>query len=80
MTLTQLKKFHQARPFTPFRMHIADGRQLDVKHPEFITYTPGGRTLLIACDDESFEVIDLLLDTSLKPRSGKTKTNGRRKK
>lgn len=72
MTIDQLKRFHQARPFTPFRVHIADGRHLDVRHPEFLAHTPAGRTIMIAADEDSFEVIDLLLVTSLEPlRNGR---------
>ncbi len=67
MTIEQLRRFHQAKPFTPFRVHVADGRHLDVPHPEFLAQSPGGRTISIAADDASFEVIDLLLVTSLQP-------------
>ena len=67
MTIEQLRQMHQARPFQPFRIHMADGRHLDVGHPEFLAYTPSGRTVMVARADESFEVIDLLLVTSLEP-------------
>jgi hypothetical protein len=41
MTIEQLRQMHQARPFRPFRVHMADGRHLDVAHPEFLAHTPG---------------------------------------
>jgi len=56
---------HQARPFKPFGVHMADGRHLDVAHPEFLAHTPSGRTVMIARPDESFEVVDLPMITSL---------------
>lgn len=71
MTIEQLRRMHQTRPFQPFRVHMADGRFLDVDHPEFLAHTPIGRTIMIARPDESFEVIDLLLVTSLEPWNGK---------
>ena len=71
MTIEQLRQMHQARPFSPFRVHMADGRYLDVNHPEFLAHTPAGRTITIARQDDSFEVIDLLLVTSLEPINGK---------
>jgi len=80
MTIAQLRKMHQARPFQPFRVHMADGRHLDVEHPEFLAHTPGGRTVMIAQPDESFEVLDLLLVTSLEPINGKPRSRRRRKK
>ena len=71
MTIEQLRQMHQARPFRPFRVHMADGRHLDVEHPEFLAHSPGGRTIMIAKPDESFEVLDLLLVTSLESINGR---------
>jgi hypothetical protein len=64
---------HGARPFQPFRIHMADGRSLDVMHPEFLAHTASGRTIMVAAPDDSFEVIDLLLVTSLEPLSDGTR-------
>lgn len=33
MTLDQLRKVHQTSPFHPFRIYLADGREIDVPHP-----------------------------------------------
>ena len=79
MTIEQLRQMHRARPFRPFRVHMADGRHLDVLHPEFFAHTPGGRTLMIARPDESFEVVDLLLVTSLEPIDGQPGTRRRKR-
>lgn len=81
MTIEQLRQMHQAQPFRPFRVHITDGRHLDVHHPEFLAHTESGRTVMIA-KGEHFEIVDLLLVTSLEPlngakRSGGQKRNGR---
>ena len=70
MTIEQLQQMHQARPFRAFRVHMADGCHLDVAHPEFLAHSPSGRTVMIARADESFEVIHLLLVTSLDPIDG----------
>ena len=71
MTIEQLRQMHQARPFRPFRVHLAGGRHLNVAHPEFLAHTPTGPTVMIARPDESFEVVDLLLVTSVEPIDGK---------
>ncbi len=68
MTTDQLKSFISARPFRPFRIHMADGRTVDVNHPEWIAYA-GGRIALVAKPDDSFEVVDLLLVPSLEARA-----------
>ena len=74
MTVEQLRKMHQLRPFQPFDIHLADGRSLPVDHPELLAITPPGRTIGVALKDGTIEVVDLLLVTSLKPRpNGRTR-------
>ena len=72
MTIEQIRKMHQARPFQPFDVFLADGRSLPVDHPECLAVTPAGRTIGIGLADNTIEIVDLLLVTSLKP-----KPNGR---
>jgi hypothetical protein len=67
MTIEQLKQMHEARPFQPFRIHMADGRHLDVRHSEFLARSVSGRTITVAKENDAFEVVDLLLVTSLEP-------------
>jgi len=76
MTIEQLRKHYNSRPFVPFRIFIADGRHLDVKHPEFLAITPGGRTIIVVDSEHTAEAVDLLLVTSLKP----IKNSSRRKR
>lgn len=66
---------HQARPFQPFEIHLADGRAVNVDHPECLAISPVGRTVGVAVTDGTIEIVDLLLVTSLKP-----KTNGRHRR
>ncbi len=66
MTIEQLRRLYQTRPFQPFTIHLADGRQIPVLHNEFLALSPSGRTLIVYQPDESFEIVDLLLVTSLK--------------
>ena len=71
MTIEAFTKHWKAAPFKPFAIHLADGREFVVRHPDFAGRTPSGRTIMIA-DAEGFETIDLLLVTSLGPiRNGK---------
>jgi len=48
-------------------MHLADGRRLEVTHPECLAISPPGRTVGVALPDGTIEIVDLLLVTSLKP-------------
>jgi hypothetical protein len=65
MTIEQLRAAHRAQPFRPFVMHLADGRQISVKHPDFIMTAPSGRTVIVYQADDSFNIVDLLLVTDL---------------
>jgi hypothetical protein len=79
MTIDQIRKLHQARPFQPFRINLADSRSLVVSHPELLAVNPPGRTLIVVTGDENlYEVVDLLLVTSLEVLNGHTKQRKRR--
>jgi hypothetical protein len=69
MTVEQLRRLHSARPFQSFIMHLADGRNIAVHHPDFLAISPSGRTVIIYQLDESFDIVDLLLVTDLEVES-----------
>lgn len=70
MTFERLRAVHQAQPFQPFTLHLADGRQLHVPHREFLSHSPAGRTVIVHETDESFSIVDLLLVTRLEIHAG----------
>lgn len=78
MTIEQLRRVHQARPFQPFDIHLADGRRLPVNHPELLAIAPPGRTIGVGLKDGTIEIVDLLLVTSIKPRPNGRSHFGRR--
>lgn len=70
MTINEFREALHATPFQPFVIHLADGRAIAVKHPDFAMVTGGGRTAHISQPgDEGFTVIDLLLVTQLEVNS-----------
>lgn len=71
MTIESLKDLVGAQPFRSFTMHLADGRKITVKHPDFFSRSPSGRTIIVHSPDERFEVIDLLLVVSCEVGNGK---------
>jgi hypothetical protein len=74
MTVEQLRQVHQARPFRPFTLHVADGRSFRVEHPDFLSRSPSGRTVIVHGADDRFDVLDLLLVTGIEvhpDRSGR---------
>jgi hypothetical protein len=68
MTTEQLPKLINARPFRPFALRTADGREIEVAHPENIAYGAGRIAVVVVQDD--VEIIDLLLVPSLKTTAG----------
>jgi hypothetical protein len=73
MTIEQLRRVHSARPFEPFILRTADGRELEVPHPEVLSISPQGRTIIVMTPDGAHEVIDLLLVASLRVGNGKVR-------
>ena len=61
MTIQEISRLREKKPFKPFRVLTADGRQYDVVHPECLAQSPSGRVILIALPDDSSVTLDLLL-------------------
>jgi hypothetical protein len=73
MTAEQLQQVWKADPFRAFTIHLADGRNIAVKHRDFLASSPSGRTIIVYQPDDSFNVIDLLLVTDLEVSNGKSR-------
>ena len=75
MTIERLKELYEATPFKPIVIHLADGREIPVRHRDFIMAIPSGRTIYVAQPDDTVNIIDLLLvtDVELKGRNGARK-------
>jgi hypothetical protein len=76
MTKDQLQAIRDASPFSPFTIHLADGRSLRVLHRDFISVSPGGRTIIVYHTGEAFSVIDKLLITELAVDDRTVQSNG----
>jgi hypothetical protein len=80
MTIERLDKLHHAQPFKAFTIFLGDGRKFHVSHPELLLHPPGTRTFVVWADD-AFEIIDLLLVTSLRqenrPRNDRRQSRGK---
>lgn len=81
MTLERVRELLDVRPFRPFVLHLADGREVRVHHRELIIAAPSGRTLIVVQPDDTMNIVDLLLvaDVELKlRRNGSTGKRHRR--
>jgi hypothetical protein len=64
MTTDQIMERLERRPFVPFVIRQADGRETRVTHPESLAYG-GGRIVVYIHPDGRVEIIDLPLVSSL---------------
>jgi hypothetical protein len=60
----QLFTLINARPFRPYRLKTAGGRDITVTHPEAIAYG-GERTAVVVLPGDRWEVIDIALIESV---------------
>jgi hypothetical protein len=65
VTVEQIRKAYEAKPFRPFTLRTGGGREYHVPHPEFMLITPPGRTIIVVDRNGAAELIDLLLVESL---------------
>ena len=82
MTIERLRAMHQANPFHPFTIHLADGRSFYIPHRDFLSPSPSGRTVIVYQEDgESHSILDLLLVTELEIHAnGQSNGSKKRKK
>jgi hypothetical protein len=78
MTIEQIDKVHQARPFRPFTIHLADGAKHRVVSPEFLSRTPAGRTIVVNSGADAVIIFDLLLVTKITMGNGAQRRRRRR--
>jgi hypothetical protein len=78
MNLEGIRQAVRRRPFVPFSVMLADGRALDVPHPEFVAV--GTRLATVIAEDGSWSVVEPLLIVSLDSlprRNGKGNGSGK---
>lgn len=66
MTILELKKAKDIRPFRPFVIRLADGREFPVAHPDAVAWDEDSRRIAyVAIRGGGVEVVDVSLATSL---------------
>jgi hypothetical protein len=71
MNLNLIRRAYRARPFRPFWLHLADGREIRVTHPENMLLVSDGRSVIVDVPREGVEWIDIPLLTALEYRRKK---------
>ena len=70
MTINQIRKLHQAQPFQPFTVRMADGNAYPVPARDFVSLSPNGRTLVIFGAGNKIKLLDCLLVTEIERVAG----------
>ncbi len=63
MTHDQLVNLLHARPFRPYRLRTAGGRDITITHPEAIAY--GGERTAVVVFGDRWEILDIALVESI---------------
>jgi len=63
MRIDELKRAKDARPFRPFLIRMADGREITVRHPDAVAWD--NPRIAICATPGGWEVIDMALIASL---------------
>ncbi len=79
MNADRLRQELRRLPFVPFVIHMADGRAIPVKHPDFMYITPPGRTAFVSTKGELGEWLDVMLITSIEQTDGQRRRRARRR-
>ncbi len=75
MTVEQLRKAQYSKPFQPFDICLADGQRIPVPSREFLWLPPqASRTFIAFRTPEAYQIVDLLLVTSLDFMNGRAAT------
>jgi hypothetical protein len=68
MTADAIRTHQDAVPFTPFHLVTSSGKSYLVPHPDFLTFSPTGRTCLVyAAHGEYASTLDVLTITEIVP-------------
>jgi hypothetical protein len=64
MAPDRIRNLLRAVPFQPFTVELGSGKRVPVKHPDYASLSPAGRTLVVQNDEENMEIIDVFLITN----------------
>ena len=76
MNAEEIRQHIQARPFRPFYLYVADGRQIHVFHHDFAMVSPKGRFVDVFQPDEKHDILDIRLITGVSFDGSPTSSDG----
>ena len=78
MRLDDLRQVKNRRPFEPFEIHLANGREIPISHPDALAWQgPDFAPVLhVVHADGRWEVVNFAAITSLSPAGSPAASNG----
>ena len=72
--IEQVETYHQATPFRPFALVLADGRRIVIGRAEHLGQFPSRDRVFVSTPDDATETIDVsrIARVELEPASGRT--------
>ncbi len=67
MQAAEIKQLLEKAPFESFTIHMANGRQFLVDHPEVAMFSINKGSLAVAMREGGFAILDLHLATHIEP-------------
>ncbi len=65
MRISEIREALRKQPFSPFVLHLADGREFPIEHVDFLLISRNERSIVVAGLRGGYEVIDPVMVTSL---------------
>ena len=77
MIAEEIRELQRATPFEPYTVVTNDGKQLYVRHPDYLLITPGNGTVYIYSTETERQIVATPNITRVVP--GARKTNSRKR-
>jgi hypothetical protein len=58
MMMERIRELYDAKPFKPFIIQTKEGRDVLVKHQEFMSFSPSGRHVVVHTMDNRMHFLD----------------------
>ena len=60
-----LNTYVRAQPFRPFRIHVASGRSIEIRHPEMLVVRNNLALVFSSATEDAWEAVSLMLMESV---------------
>lgn len=77
MIAENIRQLQAANPFEPYTVCTSDGKELRVKHPDYLLISPGNHTVYLYSDEVHYTVVAVANITRLVPGAAKKPTRKR---